>query len=126
MAAVLKKNIVNIAFFGDERIVFPGGFFKRTKRLVSVPVGSSLLGRVIDFIGNPIDKQGVLSSYIYNPLDIKAAGIIFRSPVNEAMLTGLKMVDSMIPIGRGQRELVIGDMKLGKTSIAIDTIINQR
>ena len=100
---------------------------RRTGEIASIPVGEGLLGRVINMLGEPIDGKGPIEGKLIDlPLERKAPGVIFRQPVNQPLQTGLKAVDSMIPIGRGQRELIIGDRQIGKTAIAIDTIINQR
>ena len=110
----------------DDRNIKEGDTIKRTKAIVDVPVGKELLGRVVDGLGNPIDGKGSLSAKSRKRVEVKAPGIIPRQSVNEPMQTGLKSIDSLIPIGRGQRELIIGDRQTGKTAVAIDAIINQK
>lgn len=126
MALNLENNAVGAVIFGDDYKVKEGDSVKRTKRIVEVPVGEALLGRVVDGLGNVIDGQGPLKTTQTRVVDVKAPGIVKRAPVNEPLQTGIKAIDSMIPIGRGQRELIIGDRQTGKTAIAIDTIINQK
>ncbi len=126
MALNLENNSVGAVIFGDDYNIKEGDVVKRTKRIVEVPVGEGLLGRVVDALGNPIDGKGPIKSTESRVVDVKAPGIVKRSPVNEPLQTGIKAIDSMIPIGRGQRELIIGDRQTGKTTIAIDTIINQK
>lgn len=126
MVLNLEKDSVGIAIFGEDRTIKEGDTVKRTKRIVEVPVGDGLLGRVVDVLGNPIDGKGAIVSKEKRVIDVKAPGIVQRQPVGEPMQTGIKAIDSMIPIGRGQRELIIGDRQTGKTAIAIDTIINQK
>lgn len=126
MALNLEANSVGAVIFGDDYHIKEGDTVKRTKRIVEVPVGEGLLGRVVDALGNPIDGQGPIKATETRVVDVKAPGIVKRSPVNEPLQTGIKAIDSMIPIGRGQRELIIGDRQTGKTTIAIDTIINQK
>jgi F-type H+-transporting ATPase subunit alpha len=126
MVLNLESNNVGIAVLGDDRGIKEGSTVKRTEEIVQVPVGDALLGRVVNSIGEPLDGQGEIKSSEYRPIEIKAPGIIARKPVHEPMQTGIKAIDSMIPIGRGQRELIIGDRKTGKTAVAIDTIINQK
>jgi F-type H+-transporting ATPase subunit alpha len=126
MALNLETNCVGAVIFGDDYNIKEGDTVKRTKRIVEVPVGEGLLGRVVDALGNPIDGRGPIKSTETRVVDVKAPGIVKRSPVNEPLQTGIKAIDSMIPIGRGQRELIIGDRQTGKTTIAIDTIINQK
>jgi F-type H+-transporting ATPase subunit alpha len=127
MALNLETDNVGVVIFGDDRAIKEGDTVKRTGAIVDVPVGKSLLGRVIDPLGNPIDGKGAIANVAERRrVDVKAPGIIPRRSVNEPMQTGLKAIDSLIPIGRGQRELIIGDRQTGKTAIAIDTIINQR
>ena len=104
-----------------------GDTVKRTQRIASINVGEGVVGRVVDALGNPIDGKGALTGDLYEmPLERKAPGVIFRQPVNEPLQTGIKSIDAMIPIGRGQRELVIGDRQTGKTTVCIDTILNQK
>ena len=126
MVLNLETNNVGIAVLGDDSAIKEGSTVKRTESIVQVPVGDALLGRVVNAIGEPIDGQGELKTNEFRNIEIKAPGIIKRKPVHEPMQTGIKAIDSMIPIGRGQRELIIGDRKTGKTAVAIDTIINQK
>ncbi len=125
MALNLEADNVGIVVFGDSQKIKEGSDVKRTGEIVKVPVGMGLLGRVIDALGNPIDGKGPLQNVEYRQVEVKAPGIIARQSVSEPMQTGLKAIDSLIPIGRGQRELIIGDRQTGKTAIVIDTIINQ-
>ncbi|MBA1337846.1 MAG: F-type H+-transporting ATPase subunit alpha [Pelagibacterales bacterium] len=127
MALNLESDNVGVVIFGDDRSIKEGDVVKRTQAIVDAPVGKSLLGRVVDALGNPIDGKGDLDKKLERKrVDVKAPGIIPRKSVNEPMQTGLKAIDSLIPIGRGQRELIIGDRQTGKTAVAIDTIINQK
>ena len=126
MALNLETDNVGIVIFGDDRHIKEGDTVKRTKAIVDVPVGKGLLGRVVDPLGNPLDGKGPIESDERRLAEVKAPGIIPRQSVNEPMQTGLKAIDSLIPIGRGQRELIIGDRQTGKTAIAIDTFINQK
>ncbi len=126
MALNLEMDNVGIVIFGDDRGIKEGDTVKRTKSIVDVPVGDELLGRVVDGLGNPIDGKGELKTTKRSVADVKAPGIIPRKSVHEPMATGLKSVDAMIPIGRGQRELIIGDRQTGKTAVALDTILNQK
>src|SRR5216684_3376362 len=126
MALNLETDNVGIVIFGADREIKEGQTVKRTGAIVDTPVGKGLLGRVVDALGNPIDGKGPIKADKRMRVDVKAPGIIPRKSVNEPMATGLKAIDSMIPIGRGQRELIIGDRQTGKTAIAIDTIINQK
>merc|ERR1719330_1913191 len=126
MALNLEEDNVGVVIFGDDRDILEGDTVKRTGAIVDVPVGPELLGRVVDGIGQPIDGGASLDSCKRSRAEVKAPGIIPRESVSEPMLTGLKAVDALIPIGRGQRELIIGDRQTGKTAIAIDTIINQK
>ncbi len=127
MALNLESDNVGVVIFGDDRSIKEGDVVKRTKAIVDAPVGKNLLGRVVDALGNPIDGKGDLDKKIERKrVDVKAPGIIPRQSVNQPMQTGLKAIDSLIPIGRGQRELIIGDRQTGKTAVAIDTIINQK
>jgi len=127
MALNLESDNVGVVIFGDDRKIKEGDTVKRTNSIVDVPIGKELLGRVVDGLGNPIDGKGNLSTKVQRKrVEVKAPGIIPRQSVNEPMQTGLKAIDSLIPIGRGQRELIIGDRQTGKTAVAIDTIINQK
>jgi len=126
MALNLEEDNVGVVIFGDDTDIKEGDTVKRTGAIVEVPTGKELLGRVVDALGNPIDGKGPIKSSESKRVDVKAPGIIPRQSVNEPMQTGLKAIDSLIPIGRGQRELIIGDRQTGKTAIAIDTILNQK
>ncbi len=126
MALNLEVDNVGIVIFGDDRSIKEGDTVKRTKSIVDVPAGDALLGRVVDGLGNPIDGKGPIAATERRIADQKAPGIIPRQSVHEPMATGLKSVDAMIPVGRGQRELIIGDRQTGKTAIALDTILNQK
>src|ERR1700710_2628270 len=126
MALNLETDNVGIVIFGNDREIKEGQTVKRTRAIVDVPVGKGLLGRVVDALGNPIDGKGPITTSERRQVDVKAPGIIPRKSVNEPMATGLKAVDALIPIGRGQRELIIGDRQTGKTAIALDTILNQK
>ncbi len=125
MALNLENNKVGIVIFGDDKFIKEGSLVKRTNAIVDVPVGTGLLGRVVDALGIPIDGKGSLENVTRSLVEVKAPGIIPRQSVSIPMQTGLKVVDSLIPVGRGQRELIIGDRQTGKTAIIIDTIINQ-
>jgi F-type H+-transporting ATPase subunit alpha len=123
----LEEDNVGAVLFGPTDNIKEGDNVKRTKRIVSIPMGEGMLGRVVNPLGQPLDGKGPVSGELIDmPLERKAPGVIFRQPVNEPLQTGLKAIDAMIPIGRGQRELIIGDRQTGKTAIGIDTIINQR
>ena len=126
MALNLEIDNVGVVIFGSDRDIKEGDLVKRTSAIVDVPVGMELLGRVVDGLGNPVDGKGPIKSKIRSVADVKAPGIIPRKSVHEPMATGLKSVDSLIPIGRGQRELIIGDRQTGKTAVAIDAILNQK
>jgi F-type H+-transporting ATPase subunit alpha len=126
LALNLEEDKVGVVLFGDFQKIKEGDVVKRTGRIMQVPVGQSLVGRVVDALGNPIDERGPIITDEYNPVERIAPGVVDRQPVREALQTGLKAIDSMVPIGRGQRELIIGDRQTGKTAIAVDTIINQR
>ncbi len=127
MALNLESDNVGVVIFGDDRAIKEGDTVKRTGAIVDVPVGKELLGRVLDGLGNPIDGKGALDKGLKrNRVEVKAPGIIPRQSVSEPVQTGLKAIDSLIPIGRGQRELIIGDRQTGKTAVVIDTIINQK
>jgi F-type H+-transporting ATPase subunit alpha len=125
MALNLESDNVGIVIFGDGQKIKEGSSVKRTGKIVEVPVGKALLGRVVDALGNPIDGKGALQDVEYRRVEVKAPGIIARQSVSEPMQTGIKAIDSLIPIGRGQRELIIGDRQTGKTAIVLDTFINQ-
>ena len=123
----LEEDNVGVVLLGPSKGVKEGDTVKRTKRIASINVGEGVVGRVVDALGSPIDGKGGLTGDLYEmPLERKAPGVIFRQPVNEPLQTGIKSIDSMIPIGRGQRELVIGDRQTGKTTVCIDTILNQK
>ena len=126
MALNLEEDNVGVVIFGSDESIKEGDIVKRTDKIVSVPVGKGLLGRVVDALGEPIDGKGPVKATEYSNSEVKAPGIIPRRSVHEPMQTGLKVVDALIPIGRGQRELIIGDRQTGKTAIAVDTIINQK
>ena len=122
----LEEDNVGAAVFGEVEAIKEGDEVRRTNRIAEVPVGDALLGRVVDALGHPIDGKGPLNAADSRRIEIKAPGIVARQPVKEPLQTGIKAIDAMIPIGRGQRELIIGDRQTGKTAVAIDTIINQR
>jgi len=126
MALNLESDNVGVVIFGDDRAIREGDMVKRTGAIVEAPVGMGLLGRVVDALGNPIDGKGPLKNVKNTRVEVKAPGIIPRKSVSEPMQTGLKAIDSLVPIGRGQRELIIGDRQTGKTAVAIDTFINQK
>ncbi|MBN2331828.1 MAG: F0F1 ATP synthase subunit alpha [Deltaproteobacteria bacterium] len=126
MVLNLEEDNVGAAIFGEDIEIKEGDEVKRTGRIVEVPVGKSILGRVVNGLGQPIDGKGPIESTDFRRVEIKAPGIVDRKSVNEPLQTGLKAIDSMVPIGRGQRELIIGDRQTGKTAVAIDTIINQK
>ena len=126
MALNLESDNVGVVIFGSDRDIREGDTVKRTEAIVDVPAGDALLGRVVDALGNPIDGKGPIMASERRVADVKAPGIIPRKSVHEPMATGLKSVDAMIPIGRGQRELIIGDRQTGKTAVALDTILNQK
>ncbi|HTT79890.1 MAG TPA: F0F1 ATP synthase subunit alpha [Stellaceae bacterium] len=126
MALNLELDNVGIVIFGDDSGIGEGDIVKRTGAIVDVPVGRGLLGRVVDALGNPIDGKGALSEVARTRVEVKAPGIVPRRSVHEPVQTGLKAIDSLVPIGRGQRELIIGDRQTGKTALAIDTILNQK
>jgi F-type H+-transporting ATPase subunit alpha len=126
MALNLEVDNVGIVIFGEDRTIKEGDVVKRTRSIVDVPAGEGLLGRVVDGLGNPIDGKGAIVATERRVADVKAPGIIPRKSVHEPMATGLKAIDAMIPIGRGQRELIIGDRQTGKTAVALDTILNQK
>ena len=126
MALNLEKNNVGVAIFGEDKHIKEGDQVKRTKSIASVPVGELLVGRIVDALGTAIDGNAPIHTKEIRQIEIKAPGIIDRKNVHEPLQTGIKVIDALTPIGRGQRELIIGDRKTGKTSLAIDTIINQR
>ncbi len=126
MALNLESDNVGVVIFGSDRDIKEGDTVKRTNSIVSVPAGDGLLGRVVDGLGNPLDGKGEIEAAETRVADVKAPGIIPRKSVHEAMATGIKAIDAMIPIGRGQRELIIGDRQTGKTAVALDTILNQK
>jgi F-type H+-transporting ATPase subunit alpha len=126
LALNLESDNVGVVLFGEWERISEGDTVRRTKRLLDIPVGEGLLGRIVDPLGNPLDGKGEIDATETRPAEHKAPGVVQRQPVKEPMLTGLKAIDSMIPIGRGQRELIIGDRQTGKTAIAIDTIINNK
>src|SRR5581483_3052871 len=126
LALNLESDNVGAVLFGPWQKIEEGATVKRTGRLLDIPVGEQLLGRIVDPLGNPLDGKGDINTTETRPAEHKAPGVVLRQPVKEPMLTGLKAIDSMIPIGRGQRELIIGDRQTGKTAIAVDTIINNK
>ena len=126
IALNLEEDQVGAVLLGDYAEIREGDTVKRTNKIMSVPVGDGMIGRVVDALGNPIDDKGPIASTQRNPLERLAPGVIDRQPVREPIQTGIKSIDAMIPIGRGQRELIIGDRQLGKTAIILDTILNQR
>jgi len=126
MALNLEEDNVGVAIFGEDKVVKEGEEVRRTNKIVSVPVGNELLGRIVDALGNAIDGKAPIRGHEFRPIEVKAPGIIDRKNVHEPMETGIKVIDALTPIGRGQRQLIIGDRKTGKTTLCIDTIINQR
>lgn len=126
MALNLEEDNIGVVLFGDDRLVKEGDTVRRTGKIASVPVGEAMLGRVVNPLGVPIDGKGAINTPHTLPIERKALGVIERSPVNQPLQTGIKAIDALIPIGRGQRELIIGDRQTGKTVVAIDTIINQK
>ena len=126
MVLNLEEDNVGCVLFGDDTKIKEGDTVRRTKRVASMPVGEAMLGRVINPLGQPIDGRGSIKTEKFSPLERKALGVIQRQPVKQPLQTGLKAIDAMIPIGRGQRELIIGDRQTGKTAVALDTIINQK
>ena len=125
MALNLENDNVGLVLFGESRKVKEGDLAKRTERVIEVPVGEGMLGRVVNPLGHPMDGKGPIDKKESLPIERKALGVMARQPVKQPLQTGIKAIDSMIPIGRGQRELIIGDRQTGKTAIAVDTIINQ-
>ena len=127
MVLNLEEDNVGVVLLGPSKEIKEGNTVKRTKKIASINVGEGIVGRVVNTLGIPIDGKGTLEGETYEmPLERKAPGVIFRQPVNEPLQTGIKSIDAMIPIGRGQRELVIGDRQTGKTTVCIDTILNQK
>ena len=126
LALNLESDNVGVVLFGEWDKIVEGDTVKRTGNLIEIPVGEALLGRIVDPLGRPLDGKGDVDTSEMRPAEFKAPGVVQRQPVKEPMQTGLKAIDSMIPIGRGQRELIIGDRQTGKTAIAIDTIINNK
>src|SRR6185312_13968357 len=126
IALNLEEDQVGVVLLGDYQSIKEGDQVKRTGRIISIPVGEAMIGRVVNALGEPIDGKGPLSSETFQPLERLAPGVIDRQPVKQPLQTGLKAIDGMIPIGRGQRELIIGDRQTGKTAIAIDAIINNK
>ena len=126
LALNLEEDKVGAVLFGEFQAIKEGDLVKRTGRIMQVPVGDAMIGRVVDALGNPIDDRGPIITETYNPIERLAPGVVDRQPVKEPLQTGLKAVDAMVPIGRGQRELIIGDRQTGKTAVAVDTIINQK
>ena len=126
LALNLEEDKVGAVLFGDFQKIREGDLVKRTGRIMQVPVGEALVGRVVDVLGNPIDDGGPIVTEHFNPVERIAPGVVDRQPVKEPLQTGLKAIDAMVPIGRGQRELIIGDRQTGKTAVAVDTIINQK
>src|ERR1700691_3532570 len=124
LALNLESDNVGAVLFGPWEKIVEGDTVKRTKRLLDIPVGEGLLGRIVDPLGNPLDGKGPIQASGRRPVEHKAPGVVQRQPVTQPMQTGIKAIDGMIPIGRGQRELIIGDRQTGKTAIAVDTIIN--
>ena len=126
LAMNLEEDQVGVVLLGDYTEIKEGDEVRRTRRIISVPVGEAMIGRVVNTLGQPIDGKGPIVTTEFNPVERLAPGVVWRRPVKEPMMTGIKAVDAMIPIGRGQRELIIGDRQTGKTAIAIDAIINQK
>jgi len=126
MCLNLEADNVGVSIFGNDRLIKEGDTVKRTGQIVDVPVGPNLLGRVVNALGDPIDGKGPIEAAERRRASLKAPGILPRRSVNQPMMTGLKPIDAMVPIGRGQRELIIGDRQTGKTAVAIDTILNQK
>ena len=126
MVQNLEESHVGVILLGDSALVKEGDIVKCTGRILEVPVGEEFIGRVVGPLGNPIDGLGPINSKLTRPMEVKATGVMDRESVNTPLQTGIKVLDALVPIGRGQRELIIGDRQTGKTSIAVDTIINQK
>src|SRR6187399_2370652 len=126
IALNLEEESVGTVLLGDYKEIKEGDTVKRTGRIISVPVGEELLGRVVNALGQPIDGKGPIATKQFSPIERIAPGVVDRQPVREPLQTGLKAIDGMVPIGRGQRELIIGDRQTGKTAVAVDAIINQK
>jgi F-type H+/Na+-transporting ATPase subunit alpha len=126
VALNLERDNVGVVLMGDDQGIKEGDTVKRTGRILSVPVGKELIGRVVNPLGHPIDGKGPINTTKFREVEVKAAGVVDRKGVHEPLQTGIKAIDAMIPIGRGQRELIIGDRQTGKTAIAIDAILNQK
>ena len=126
LALNLEEDNVGVVLLGDDVLIKEGDPVKRTGNVIQVPVGEALLGRVVDPLGNPLDDRGPIATDQFRPVEFKAPGVVQRQPVTQPLQTGIKAIDALIPIGRGQRELIIGDRGTGKTTIALDAIINQR
>ena len=126
MVLNLEEDNVGVVLLGDDRLIKEGDTVRRTGRIVEVPCGDAMIGRVVNALGQPVDGRGPIETKDFRRVEIKAPGIVKRQPVKEPLQTGIKAIDAMIPIGRGQRELIIGDRQTGKTAVAIDTIINQK
>src|SRR5687768_928877 len=126
LALNLEEDKVGVVLFGDFPKIKEGDEVKRTGRIMSVPVGDALIGRVVNALGQPIDGKGPIATKAFGAIEVIAPGVVDRQPVREPLQTGLKAIDGMVPIGRGQRELIIGDRQTGKTAVALDTIINQK
>jgi F-type H+-transporting ATPase subunit alpha len=126
MALNLEEDSVGVVLLGDTNLIREGDEARRTKRIMSVPVGEALIGRIVNPLGQPIDGKGPIATSGFNPMEAIAPGVVDRQPVKEPLQTGLKAIDGMVPIGRGQRELIIGDRQTGKTAVAVDAIINQK
>jgi F-type H+-transporting ATPase subunit alpha len=126
IALNLEEDSVGAVLLGEYHLIKEGDLVKRTGRIISVPVGPEMVGRVVNSLGQPVDGKGPIVTKNFAPIERIAPGVVDRSPVKEPLQTGLKAIDSMVPIGRGQRELIIGDRQTGKTAIAVDTIINQK
>jgi len=126
MALNLERENVGVVVFGNDREIKQGDIVERTEKIIDVPVGDEMLGRVVDALGNPVDGKGPLKPSLRSRVEVKAPGILARKSVHEPVQTGIKAIDALLPIGRGQRELIIGDRQTGKTAIAVDAIINQR
>ncbi|HEV8663000.1 MAG TPA: F0F1 ATP synthase subunit alpha, partial [Candidatus Methylomirabilis sp.] len=126
IALNLEEDSVGAVLLGEAALIKEGDEVKRTRRIMSVPVGDAMVGRIVNPVGQPIDGKGPIATTHFNPLEVIAPGVVDRQPVREPLQTGIKAIDGMVPIGRGQRELIIGDRQTGKTAVAVDTIINQK